>query len=169
MKQLTTLSMAISLALMSSTALAATAKVEFKNPDDFRDIEAVNERQSSFQEQLFEGLTKHFESLAAKLPEGNTLSITVTDLDITGRVEPTYGQGGAAYMRIVDRIDYPRIEFSYHYTDGSGEVLNEESVNLRDMGAHQTMRAAKESGRDELYYEKKLLDRWFNDTFERNN
>ncbi|HET8817006.1 MAG TPA: DUF3016 domain-containing protein [Pseudidiomarina sp.] len=169
MKQMTTLATAISLALISSTALAATAKVEFKNPDDYRDIEAVNERQSSFQEQLFAGLTEHFEMLAAKLPEGNTLSITVTDLDITGRVEPTYGQGGAAYMRIVDRIDYPRIEFNYQYSDSSGAVLSEESVNLRDLGAHQTMRAAKESGRDELYYEKELLNDWFRDTFERTN
>lgn len=169
MKQLTTLSMAISLALMSSTALAATAKVEFKNPDDYRDIEAVNERQSSFQEQLFAGLTEHFESLASRLPDSHKLAITVTDLDITGRVEPTFGEGGSNYMRIVDRIDYPRIEFSYQYVDGNGAVLREESVNLRDLGAHQTMRSAKGSGRDELYYEKRLLDGWFKDTFERNN
>ncbi|RUO76853.1 DUF3016 domain-containing protein [Pseudidiomarina taiwanensis] len=151
--------------LLSFPALAATTQVTFKDPESYRDIEAVNELQSRFEEKIFTGLREHFTALGELLPESNQLNITVTELDITGRVEPTFGVGGAQAMRVVDRIDFPRIHFSYTYTDASGQVVKTEEVKLNDVGFEQGMRRALRSGRDQLYYEKKLLDEWFYKSF----
>lgn len=167
MKNMSLIATAITAALFSANALSAEVKVEWKDVDNYRDIEAVNELQSRFEKTVMDGLTEHWKTLAAKLPEDHKLTITMTDLDLAGRVEPTYGAGGSSHMRVLDDISYPAMSFAFTYTDGKGKVLAENSdVRLKDLGARTgTMRTALRSGREELFYEKRLLNRWFDEQF----
>ncbi|RUO63495.1 DUF3016 domain-containing protein [Pseudidiomarina insulisalsae] len=167
MKTKTILATTIAAAIMSATASAAEVKVEWQNVDDYRDIEAVNEIQSRFEKRIIDGLTEYWKKLGERLPADNTLSITMTDLDITGRVEPTYGATAASYVRVLDEISYPSMSFSYTYTDAQGNVISEDDdVRIKDLGARSgTIRSVMGSGKDTLYFEKRLMDRWFSETF----
>ncbi|WP_417690444.1 DUF3016 domain-containing protein [Pseudidiomarina sp.] len=167
MKNITILIAAIAATLFSANALAAEVKVEWKDVESYRDIEAVNGIQSRFEKQIMDGLTEHWKELGAKLPEDHKLTVTMTDLDIAGRVEPTYGAGASSHMRVLDDISYPAMSFAFTYTDASGKVLAEDAdVRLKDLGSRAgTMRTALRSGRETLFYEKRLMDRWFDDQF----
>ncbi|WP_258808292.1 DUF3016 domain-containing protein [Pseudidiomarina sp. CB1] len=167
MKNITMLTVAVAAALFSVNALAAEVKVEWKDVDSYRDIEAVNDIQSRFEKQIMDGLTEHWKALGAKLPDDHKLTVTMTDLDIAGRVEPTYGSAASSHMRILDDISYPAMSFAFTYTDANGNVIAEDAdVRLKDMGANSgTMRSAVRSGRDALFYEKRLMDGWFDKQF----
>lgn len=167
MKNMTVLATALTTALFSANALAAEVKVEWKDVDSYRDIEAVSDIQSRFEKNVMEKLTAHWQELGAKLPEDHKLTITMTDLDITGRVEPTYGASASSYVRILDEISYPAMSFAFSYTDASGKVIAEDSdVRLKDMGDRSgTIRSVMGSGKDSFYFEKRLMDKWFKEQF----
>ncbi|RUO69013.1 DUF3016 domain-containing protein [Pseudidiomarina salinarum] len=153
--------MTVAFGMTATTVSAAETTVIFEQPDEYQDIEAVNSKQDEFEQMIMEGLRKHIVKLGEELPEGYNLEFVVTDLDLAGRVEPTFGATTSSYMRVLDRIDYPMIEFRYKLTDAQGENIKSGDERLRDMGITSTMRAAKESGRDVLYYEKEMLSQWF--------
>lgn len=152
-------------ALLSAQALAGTAEVTWQKVEDYRDIRAVNESQSRFETKVTETLTAHWNELAAQLPADHKLLITVTDLDLAGRVEPAFGTS-LNYVRVLDRIDYPMIEFTFSYQDAAGNELKAGSERLRDMGQLERRRVALAAGRDPLYHEKQLIDGWFKATFD---
>lgn len=156
--------------LLSANAHAADVSVEWKDIDSYRDIEAVNGIQERFEQRITQELTEHWQELGQQLPEQHKLSIVMTDLDLTGRVEPTFGVGGSNYMRIVDKASYPAMRFFFSYTDAAGkELASGDDVRLRDLGQDAgSARSIMGSGRDTLYFEKKLLDEWFAETFKSN-
>ncbi len=147
-----------------STAQAATLEVTWQDVDNYRDIRATNENQARFQEKVTSGLAEHLTELAAQLPTDHVLRITVTDLDLAGRVEPMFSDTFQT-ARVLNRIDYPMIEFSYEYVDASGAVVKSGEERIKDMGQLESRRTLMASGRDQLFNEKRLLDQWFKDTF----
>ncbi|RUO71992.1 DUF3016 domain-containing protein [Pseudidiomarina sediminum] len=155
--------------LLSANAHAADVSVEWKDIESYRDIEAVNGVQERFEQRVMQELTEHWQTLGAQLPEQHKLSIVMTDLDLTGRVEPTFGVGGSSYMRIVDGASYPAMRFSFSYTDAEGKELSSaDDVRLRDLGqGSSSKRSIMGSSRDGLYFEKQLMDDWFEKTFKR--
>ncbi len=167
MKNMTLIATAVLATLFSANALAAEVKVEWKDVDSYRDIEGVNTVQSKFEKRVMDALTAHWQELGAKLPDDHKLTVTMTDLDITGRVEPTYGASAASHVRILDDISYPSMSFAFTYTDASGAVLAEGSdVRVKDLGARSgTIRSVMGSSRDSFYFEKRLMDEWFNEQF----
>ena len=89
--------------------------------------------------------------------------MVVTNVDLTGRLEPTFGRSTSNYVRIVREIDFPRISFNYQLTDSSGEVIKEGQEKLKNMGFNYDSLASVKR-RDDLYFEKEMLTRWFNET-----
>jgi hypothetical protein len=167
MKNMTLIATAVLATLFSANALAAEVKVEWKDVDSYRDIEGVNTVQSKFEKRVMDALTAHWQELGAKLPDDHKLTVTMTDLDITGRVEPTYGASAASHVRILDDISYPSMSFAFTYTDANGAVIAEDSdVRVKDLGARSgTIRSVMGSSRDSFYFEKRLMDEWFNEQF----
>jgi hypothetical protein len=167
MNKLTSIAFALTAVFaMTATAQAATAEVTWQDVEDYRDIRAAQESQERFQNSVTSGLTAHFQELAATLPADHVLRITVTDLDLAGRVEPIYIDNFTP-VRVINRIDYPMISLNFEYLDGSGAVLKSGAETVKDMGLLETRKAMMESGRDYLYHEKRLLDKWFNANFPR--
>ena len=139
---------------------AATAEVTWSNVDNYSDIRAANENQQKFEQRIKDRLTEHFQELAAKLPESQKLTVNVTNLDLVGRVEPTYGHSGAGELRIVKRVDFPKINFTYALADAQGNQVSGGDVVLKDMGFDFGSAQARIS-RDDLYFEKRMIDEWF--------
>ena len=94
--------------------------------------------------------------------------MTVTNVDLAGQVWPSqfvgFGSGGGSDVRIIKRIDIPRMTFSYSLTNADGQViLSGEDVKLKDMDFMDS--TIRRNRTESLTYEKAMLNDWFADTF----
>lgn len=136
-----------------------TVQVEWQDPDSYRDVRAQMGSNQSFRENVFKQLEKHLHKVTKKLPEGQVLHLTVTDVDLAGQVWPGsfYGLNSANDVRIVKAVDFPRIRFNYQLKEHD-VVVKEGEENIKDMSFQQRSNRLFKS--DPLRYEKALLERW---------
>lgn len=141
-------------------------QIEWKDPKSYTDVRGANQSNKRFRENTFKKLEEYLEKLAAKLPEGQNLKLTVTDVDLAGHVWPGHmvGMNFSSDVRMVKRVDIPRMNFSYQLLDNSGGVIKEGEEKLKDMSFQDHIN--KHFNDDALRYEKKMLDDWFKDNFE---
>jgi hypothetical protein len=93
---------------------------------------------------------------ARRLPEGQHLAITITNVKLAGRYEPWLGPWLSG-VRIVRDIYPPRIDLRFELTGPDGRVLRTGSRNLRDIAF---MDRIGPTDTDPLRYEKSLIDDW---------
>ena len=165
-KKLLALSSGVMLLFAAQAGAAATVEVTWENPKDYTDVKPSNESRKHFRNRVFKRLDEHFAKLAEKLPDGQMLQIKVTDLDLAGQVWPAsfvgFGSGGSD-VRLIKRIDIPRMEFSYKLLGADKQVIQEADVKIKDMAFQDRLRSGF---RDEpLRYEKHMIKDWFNDEF----
>ena len=158
--------MALGLMLAGSLSLPVMAqgslKLEWKNPEKFRDIRPANQSRQSFREEVFSQLQKYIElRLVNRLADGYSLHLTVTDLDLAGEVWPAMmvGLNGGSDVRLIKQIDSPRMAFDFQLLDASGQVVLEGSEDIRDMSFMDRGSLVRDT--DPLRYEKNLLRVWF--------
>ena len=104
--------------------------------------------------------------LAEVLPDGQTLKITVTNLDLAGQVWPASFVGlgqSASDVRLIKSIDIPRIAFNYELLNSNDEILKQGEQNLKDMSFQDRHNPFFSS--ESLRYEKNMLRMWFEDQF----
>ncbi len=107
-----------------------TAVVEFVNPENYTDLQLANQTPQQSRDILLPDLEKYIHRQAARyLPEGDTLTLRILDIDQAGQIR--YGQGGQA--RVGSRNSTARISFEYKLTDASGNVLKSGSEALSKM------------------------------------
>ena len=127
-KLLVVLLSALSFLSVAPMALAAESEITWNEVDDYRDLRPGNlSTKKKFQEHFFSDIEEHVAKLAVTLPEGQKLSMTVTDVDLAGDVRI----GSMSEVRIVKNIYHPRIEFSYKLTNADGSMVVEDSINLK--------------------------------------
>lgn len=97
------------------------------------------------------------------VPEGQKLSITVTDVDLAGEIEP-WRSPQMQDTRIIKDLYPPRIDLSFKLLDASGAVIKEGKRELRDLS--YTMKIYPNRS-DRRVYEKALLDDWLRSEFPR--
>ncbi len=132
-------------------------KIEWQQPDDYRDIKAVSGKQSRYEKSVFEKLTKELSRDAAKVLKPNQkLEMLVTDVDLAGDVRPTFG-ATPSDIRVVKDIYPPRITFSYRVLEGE-QVIIAGNEKLSDLGFMSSIRSASHS--ESLRHEMKLLEDW---------
>lgn len=138
--------------------------IEWQNPKSYTDIRPSNQSKKRFQEATFKKIEKFLEKLAGKLPEGQKLKMTVTDLDLAGHVWPGHmaGMNNTQDIRVIKRVDFPRMNFSYTLVDENGKMLKSGEEKLKDMSfqSHNLGRIHS----DGLRYEKNMLEHWFKKT-----
>ena len=145
-----------------SQAHAASVEVKWQDPEKYTDVRPTNESRVKFRERTFEALEKYLNKLADELPEKDKLAMTVTNLDLAGQVWPSsfvFGNATGSDVRIIKRVDIPRIAFSYSLTNSSGKVLKSADVNLKDMSFLDSPSVLSQS--ENLRYEKAMLKDWF--------
>ncbi|TYK65844.1 DUF3016 domain-containing protein [Colwellia echini] len=146
--------------LFVSNAFAASSEVTWTDYKDYRDINPGNGNRSSFRESVFHNLEEHFAKLAATLPEGQTLKIDVTDVDLAGDTRVA----SINDIRVIKEIYPPRMTFSYVLENADGSVVQTDEVQAQDMSFMTNSRLKYRN--DMVGYEKKMLDDWFEGTFQ---
>ncbi len=150
-----------------SASAAAEVSVTWQEPESYQDIRPSNQSRTSFREMVFKDMEAYIAELAETLPDGQKLSMTVTDLDLAGEVWPAsfLGGVGGADIRLVKPLYIPRMHFSYTLTDATGKTLQSADVKLKDMAFMD--RGSRINRRSEnLTYEKAMIKDWFEKTLE---
>lgn len=141
----------------AGAASAAAVTVKYQAPEQFMDVPDWEKDRV----QLLKELTAHFEKLGQRLPADQQLLVTVTDLDLAGRVEPR--RRSMHDIRILrGGADWPTMEFQYSL-EQDGKVLASGSERLSNMMYMESLNRYQDS--DTLRYEKPMLDEWFRKTF----
>lgn len=143
-------------------ALASNAdspvKVSWTDPAQFTDIRYSRNRWEAERGNWVSDLAGHFQKTAAKrLPEGQRLQVTITDIKRAGDYEPWHGPR-MDDVRIVKDIYPPRLSFSWIRTDASGRVLDQGEKKLVDTAFLMSGTMLGDS--DPLRYEKRMIDDW---------
>jgi hypothetical protein len=146
------------LLLACAGAASAGVTVKYDDPEKFQDMP----RWEKDRDQVLKDLSTHFAKLGQKLPAGQDLVITVKDIDLAGREEPT--------RRRIDDIrilrggaDWPSMQLHYEL-EQNGQVIKSGDDRLSNM--NYLDRLNRYGNTDPLRFEKQMLDEWFSDRFE---
>lgn len=146
--------------MFSMPAWSADVQVVWQEPAKYADINPGEEEKDKFEATLFVEFNKIFAGLAQNLPDGDHWEVTITDLDLAGEVrQPT--QAGGRLIRSVKATDRPAITFTYKLTDAQGQLVKQDTVDLKDPAFMS--RSPKLIGlRDKPFpYEEYMIKRWF--------
>jgi hypothetical protein len=142
----------------------ARAEVNFFEPNKFTDVRDSymgDHERTTYLENIRDHVlerAKHY------VPEGHTLSVTFTDIDMAGDFEPWRGPQFDD-VRIVKDIYPPRMELAFQLKDAEGNVVKEGRRVLRDLSFLMKINMAFRD--DPVRHEKALLDDWLRDEFQR--
>ena len=150
-----------SILLLAACALfpvvtTAAVTVTFTKPENYSDMPLS----SWDREATLKVLQAHFEKLGSKLPAGQDLKVEVLDIDLAGRIRPTFSYPHD--IRVLRGMaDWPMIQLRYSI-ESNGRVLKSGEERIADMNymGHLNRYFSGES----LRYEKAMLDDWFNRT-----
>jgi len=132
--------------------------VQWTDPNQFTEIRFSGNRFQSQQGDWVQDLAEHFrDSIVRRLPPGDRMAITITDIKRAGEFEPWHGPRGDD-IRIVKDLYPPRISFSYVWTDSSGKVVDQGEQRLIDTAF--LMNDSRINNSDQLRYEKRMIDDW---------
>ncbi len=140
-----------------SGAMAGTVAVSFVNAPSYSDAGS-----SSQDEQAnLQAIARHLQGLGQGLPANHVLKVEVLDVDLAGTVRPL--QRGGVDLRVIrGGADFPRIELQYTLeVDGKPQRSAREA--LTDLDYARGLTGARKP--EALYYEKRMLDRWFKARF----
>ncbi|MEO8458889.1 MAG: DUF3016 domain-containing protein [Dokdonella sp.] len=148
----------------SPTALDnSPVSVTWTDPQKFSDTKS-DPSHRPIRTDWIEILASHLKSRAARrLQSGQHLTVTFTDIQRAGRIEPWRGPNMDS-VRIVKDIYPPSIDLSFSLTDADGKVLDSGDRKLRDVGFLSRATPFRDA---QLQYEKRLLDDWLNKEFPR--
>lgn len=100
-------------------------------------------------------LARHIATLGKRLPDGQTLKISVTDLRLAGERSRNLAYD---YRVLRGRADWPTMQLRYELAAGT-QVLKRGESRLANMNYLSTRRP------DTLGHEKRMIDDWFKQTF----
>lgn len=127
--------------------------VTYVKPDEFIDMP----RSPQDRDQVLKDISAHFRKLGKELPAGQQLKVTVTDLDLAGRLEPRrWAVDDIRIMR--GGADWPHMSLDY-VLEQDGKVVRSGSDKLSNMMYQQRLNRYFSS--DALRYEKQMIDDWF--------
>ena len=150
---------AAALLFLSTPATAGEVTVTWSDPAKFTDIVASNSTDKAYQKSIRKALDAEFKAQAGKLPSGQNMSISITDIDLAGEVDPVPSRAGYR-VRVLKDVYYPQIRFDYKITDSSGTVLKEQTdVTVKDAGF--LAGAGNAASRQDFYYERHMIKEWF--------
>ena len=107
--------------------------------------------------QSLDALADHFTSLGKYLPAGQDLHVTVTDVDLAGRMVPNFSAGRDIRV-VTGRADWPRMELRYSL-EQNGQVVKSGEAQLQDM--NYQFNTPRYFDSDLFRYEKRMIDDWF--------
>ena len=145
---------------------AGRVQVQWTDPAQFSDLKFSGNRWRAAQGNWVEQLAEHVrESAEKRLPEGEKLEVTITDIHRAGRYEPWHGMQMQDVRFLRDHYP-PSMSMEFRLYGADGQLLAEGSRALRDTG-YLTSGGGSATARDNLYYEKRMIDGWVRDELRR--
>lgn len=145
-------------------AVKAKAKLVFENWEKFADIAVGSGTAQSGADIVFRELDRHLAGLARRyLSPGETLVVTMQDIDLAGAIEPWRGPdfGTIRYLRDTQP---PRLVFTYQVLDASEKIIREGTEKLTNLTfKYQSTNLDSDLTR----FEKQLLSDWASDVLRR--
>jgi hypothetical protein len=137
--------------------------VAWTDPAGFSELRFSGNRFESARGRWLSDLATYLrDRAAARLPAGERLELTITDVQRAGRYEPMYRMD-MQDVRVVRDIYPPRITLRFRHFDASGTVVSEGERTLTDPGF--LTHAVPLSDSDTLRYEKRMIDGWLRSEF----
>jgi hypothetical protein len=142
-------------AALFATPASAAVRVAFADPARFTDA-------TLYDANTLGAIKAHFQRLGARyLGRGDTLSVTILDLDLAGF---DLSSRGPSRLRMLNGATPPKISFRYRL-ERNGKVVASGEESLSD---HSYLsRPGANLSSDELRYEKSMLDDWFREKLQR--
>lgn len=137
--------------------------VSWADPSTFSEIRNSGNRQDAVQGAWLQDLANYMRQRAErKLPPGDTLQLTIVDIQRAGQYEPWRGIR-MQDVRIVRDIYPPRMTLRFRQLDASGKVVAEGERKLVDPAFLSNTPSGSNS--DPLRYEKGMVDSWLRREF----
>jgi Protein of unknown function (DUF3016) len=153
---LATLASAAMLATTPPVLAAGTVEVRYIEPQKFTDVGFG----TVDRERTLSDMTAVLQAFAAKLPDGQTLTFEVTDINLAGEWRPHRGN----YVRVLSgTTDWPEIKLRYTLQAG-GTTLKSGEARVYDIAYQLNSNFVDKVGTN-LPYERHMLRKWFNETF----
>jgi hypothetical protein len=144
---------------VSGTAAAQDSRVAvvFANPEKYTDLKVTCVSGDADARGLMSDLERFLrEAAARRVPEGQRLEITVTNIDMAGEIESWRGPGRCD-LRLMTDVYPPRVDLQFRILGADGAELRAGARRLRD--SNYLTHAAPVTA-DQLRYEKALLLDW---------
>jgi hypothetical protein len=148
----------LAIAAVAAAPSYATVDVAFVNPERFAD--AYNDRWEldANLKTLADYMRKSGDRFIAP---NETLRIEVLELDLAGWAQ--WGGRGPDKVRVArGGADFPQMKVRYTLESSAGSKSGE--ADLRDLG-YQNSGLRSRAASEPMYYEKRMIDRWFESTF----
>ncbi|MCA0393479.1 MAG: DUF3016 domain-containing protein [Proteobacteria bacterium] len=137
--------------------------VQWADPAGFTDLKFSGNRWQAAQGNWVFQLAEHLRDSASKrLPEGDRLDVTITDIGRAGRYEPWHGPQ-MQDVRIMRDIYPPSMTLEFRLYGADGQLLADGTRELRDMG--YLMGNTLTGPSDNLRFEKRMIDDWVRTEF----
>ena len=142
--------------------------VQWTDPAQFTDLKYSGNRWEAARGNWVFQLAEHVRDAAAKrLPEGDRLEVTITDIGRAGRYEPWHGVR-MQDVRIMRDVYPPSMKLEFHQYDANGQLVAEGTRELRDLGYLMSAGALPGTS-DTLRFEKRMVDDWARTEFRDRN
>ena len=151
-------------ALPRSLPAQGPVEVQWTDPAQFSEIRNSGNRREARRGNWVSDIAEYLRKQAVKrLPEGDRLEVTITNIERAGDYEPWRGIqfDSIRYMR---DIYPPRIELDFKLVGADGSIRAQGSRKLSDMS--YLTGPTRVGNTDPLRYEKQLLDDWMRREFE---
>lgn len=158
----TTIMMSVLLALTGFSATAQKVDIQWQNVDNYTDIElgySTERKKAQARKEVLEVIQKYFDFAAQNsLPEGYTVKVNMTDVDLAGNT--LFNENSGLYKRTIKHFNFPELAFDYELLN-EGKVVKAGSVTLNgNLISEATLR--NKSNQSRFAFEKKLIKDWFN-------
>jgi len=149
----------------SLPAEGGAVSVSWTDPAQFSEIKFGGNRWESKRGTWVTDLAKYLRDEAGqRLARGQTLDLTITDIDRAGQYEPIV-RPGMDDIRIVKDIYPPRMTLNFVVKGPDGQVVAEGERKLVD---HGFLMGPHLNNNDTLRYEKRMIDDWLRREFKGN-
>jgi hypothetical protein len=160
-------------ALLAATATVFAAEkaaktdektqVVFSHPEKFADVQDAYNSDAG-RDALLNLLADYIKQRSKTyVGDGQTLLITVTDVDLAGDFEPWRGPQ-MQDVRVVKDVYPPKIDLEYKLVGADGTVVKEGKRQLRNLAFMMNISINRD---DQMRFEKALIDDWFRSDFKR--
>lgn len=138
--------------------------VQWTDPAQFTEVRYSHNRWEAIRGNWVVQLADHLrEEAETRLPAGERLDVTITDIDRAGDYEYRYGPS-ANSIRFMRDLYPPRMDLSFTLAGADGATLAEGTRELTDLG-YLTTSTSIFGDSDPLRYDKRLIDRWIRQEF----